>query len=57
MSRRTRATPVLHNVGHEFVEVGGKDLRRVHVKPSSFPVEATVFEAEKKSQNLEGTLS
>jgi type I restriction enzyme R subunit len=44
------------NVGQEILEVGGKDLCRVHVKPSSFPVEATVVEVDKKGQHVEKKL-
>lgn len=36
------------NVEQEILPVAGKDLCRVHVKPSSFPVEATVIEVDKK---------
>jgi hypothetical protein len=35
------------NVSQEILEVGGKDLCRVHVRPSSFPVEANVVEVDK----------
>ncbi|MDQ3862636.1 MAG: ATP-binding protein, partial [Actinomycetota bacterium] len=40
------------NVSQEILEVGGKDLCRVHVKPSSFPVEATVVEVDKNGQHV-----
>ena len=40
------------NVGHQVLDVGGKDLCRVHVKPSSFPVEAEVVEVDKKGQHV-----
>ncbi len=40
------------NVGQEILEVGGRDLCRVHVKPSSFPVEATVVEVDKNGQHI-----
>jgi type I restriction enzyme R subunit len=40
------------NVGQEILEVGGKDLCRVHVKPSSFPVEARVVEVDKNGQHV-----
>ena len=40
------------NVGQEILEVGGKDLCRVHVKPSSFPVEAEVVEVDKYGQHV-----
>ena len=36
----------------EILEVGGKDLCRVHVKPSSFPVEAEVVEVDGNGQHL-----
>jgi type I restriction enzyme, R subunit len=36
------------NVSQEILEVGGKDLCRVHVKPSSFPVKANVVEVDKE---------
>ena len=44
------------NVGHEFLEVGGRDLCRVHVKPSGFPVEAEVVEVDKKGQHVKKKL-
>lgn len=34
------------SVGQEILEIGGRDLCRVHVKPSSFPVRAEVVEAD-----------
>ncbi len=40
------------NVSQEILEVGGKDLCRAHVKPSSFPVEATVVEVDKNGQHV-----
>ena len=40
------------NVGGEILEIGGKDLCRVHVKPSALPVEAQVTEVDKNGQNL-----
>ena len=40
------------NVGQEILEFGGKDLCRVHVKPSSFPVEATLVEVDKNGQHV-----
>jgi hypothetical protein len=39
------------NVSQEILEVSGKDLCRVHVKPSIFPVEATVVEVDKNGQH------
>lgn len=44
------------NIGYELLEVGGKDLCRVHVKPSGFPVEAEVVEADKKGQHVKKKL-
>ena len=44
------------NVSQEIHEVGGKDLCRVHVRPSSFPVEANVVEVDKKGQHIKKTL-
>jgi type I restriction enzyme, R subunit len=44
------------NVGQEILEVGGKDLCRVHVKPSSFPVEARVVEVDKNGQHVKKTV-
>jgi len=44
------------NVGREFLKVGGKDLCRVHVKPSGFPVEAEVVEVDRKGQHLKKKL-
>lgn len=44
------------NVGHEILEVGGRDLCRVHVKPSGFPVEAEVIEVDKKGQHVKKKL-
>ena len=38
------------NVGYEILEVGGKDLCRVHVKPSRFPVEARVTRVDERGQ-------
>jgi type I restriction enzyme R subunit len=40
------------NVAQEILEVGGKDLCRVHVKPSSFPVEAEMVEVDKNGQHV-----
>lgn len=40
------------NVGQEILEVGGKDLCRVHVRPSSFPVEAEVVEVDANGQHV-----
>jgi len=40
------------NVGQEILEVGGRDLCRVHVKPSSFPVEAEVVEVDRNGQHV-----
>ncbi len=37
------------NVGQEILSVAGKDLCLVHVKPSSFPIEAAVVEVDKKN--------
>jgi type I restriction enzyme R subunit len=37
------------NVSYEILEVGGKDLCRVHVRPSAFPVEANVVEVDDKA--------
>ena len=34
------------NVSQQILEVGGKDVCRVHVKPSGFPIEAEVVEVE-----------
>ncbi len=39
------------NVGQEILEVAGRDLCRVHVKPSSFPVEAEVVEVDENGQH------
>ena len=44
------------NVGQEILSVGGKDLCRVHVRPSSFPVEAEVIEVDKKGQHVKKTV-
>jgi type I restriction enzyme, R subunit len=44
------------NVGGEILSVGGKDLCRVHVKPSSFPVEAEVVEVDNKGQHVKKTV-
>jgi type I restriction enzyme, R subunit len=44
------------NVSQEILEVGGKDLCRVHVRPSSFPVEAKVVEVDKNGQHVKKTL-
>ncbi|MBA3790900.1 MAG: DEAD/DEAH box helicase family protein [Rubrobacter sp.] len=44
------------NVGQEILSVSDRDLCRVHVKPSSFPVEATVVEVDKKGQHIEKKL-
>jgi hypothetical protein len=43
------------NVSQEVLEVGGKDLCRVHVRPSSFPIEANVVEVDKNGQHLKKT--
>jgi type I restriction enzyme R subunit len=40
------------NVGQEILPVGGKDLCRVHVKPSGFPVDAEVVEVDKNGQHV-----
>ena len=40
------------NVSQEILEVGGKDLCRVHVKPSSFPVKAEVVEVDNNGQHV-----
>lgn len=44
------------NVSHEILEVSGRDLCRVHVKPSGFPVDATVTEVDKSGQHKKTTL-
>ncbi len=44
------------NVSQEILEVSGKDLCRVHVKPSSFPVEAEVIEVDKNGQHVKKKL-
>jgi type I restriction enzyme R subunit len=44
------------NVSQEILEVGGRDLCRVHVKPSSFPVEAEVVEVDKNGQHVKKTV-
>lgn len=44
------------NVSQEILSVDGKDLCRVHVKPSSFPVEATVVEVDKNGQHVKKTV-
>jgi hypothetical protein len=44
------------NISQEILEVGGKDLCRVHLKPSSFPVEARVVEVEKNGQYVKKTV-
>ena len=43
------------NVSQEILEVGGKDLCRVHVRPSAFPVEAKVVEVDKNGQHVKKT--
>ena len=43
------------NVSQEMLEVGDKDLCRVHVRPSSFPVEANVVEVDKKGHHQKKT--
>ena len=43
------------NVSHEILQVAGKDLCRVHVRPSGFPVEAKVVEVDKKGQHQKKT--
>ena len=43
------------NVRQEILEVGGKDLCRVHVRPSAFPVDAEVVEVDKKGQHNKKT--
>lgn len=40
------------NISHEILEVAGKDLCRVHVRPSAFPVEAEVVEVDKGGQHV-----
>jgi type I restriction enzyme R subunit len=44
------------NVSQEILEVGGKDLCRVHVRPSKFSVEANVVEVDKNGQHVKKTL-
>jgi len=44
------------NISQQILEVGGKDLCRVHVKPSSFPVDAEVVEVDKNGQHVKKTL-
>ena len=44
------------NISHDIREVGGRDLCRVHVKPSSFPVEAEVVEVDKNDQHIKKTV-
>ncbi|MGH3088953.1 MAG: type I restriction endonuclease [Rubrobacteraceae bacterium] len=44
------------NVGEEILEVAGKDLCRIHVKPSSFPVEAEVVEVDKNGRHIKKTV-
>jgi type I restriction enzyme R subunit len=44
------------NVSQEILEVGGKDLCRVHVRTSSFPVEANVVEVDKNGQHVKKTV-
>jgi type I restriction enzyme R subunit len=44
------------NVGQEILEVGDKDLCRVHVRPSTFPVEANVVEVDKNGQHVKKTV-
>ncbi len=44
------------NASQEILEVGGKDLCRVHVKPSSFPVEAEVVEVDNNGQHVKKRL-
>jgi type I restriction enzyme, R subunit len=39
------------NVSYEILEVGGEDLCRAHVRPSGFPVEASVTEVDKRGQH------
>ena len=43
------------NVRHEVLEVGGKDLCRVHVRPSAFPVDAEVVEVDRQGQHNKKT--
>lgn len=43
------------NVSQEIHEVGGKNLCRVHVRPSSSPVEANVVEVDKNGQHNKKT--
>jgi hypothetical protein len=38
-----------------ILEVGGRDLCRVHVTPSAFPVDAEVTEADKNGQHKKKT--
>lgn len=44
------------NISHEILEVDGRDLCRVHVKPSNFPVEAKVVNVDNKGQHKKQTL-
>lgn len=44
------------NVIHEILQVGGENLCRVHVRPSSFPVEARVTEVDKQGQHQKKVL-
>lgn len=44
------------NVSQEILEVGDRDLCRVHVKPSSLPVDAEVVEADKNGQHVKKTV-
>ena len=39
------------NVRQEILSVAGEDLCRVHVRPSSFPVEAEVVEVDNNGQH------
>jgi type I restriction enzyme R subunit len=39
------------NVSHQILEVGGRDLCRVQVRPSAFPVEAEVVEVDRRGQH------
>ena len=43
------------NVTTEIVDIDGKDICRVHVKPCGFPVEAKVTIIDKKGQHIKQT--
>ena len=44
------------NVRQEIFEVAGRDLCRVHVRPSAYPVEAEIVEVDNKGQHKKKTV-